>query len=1027
MNGAQRATALCAVLAIALLAMVGGAGFARADVFGQLDSWGTPPSSPIQEGRPADQFYQASAFGLDPVDDSVYVLDFKNATRTVFRLQKFDQAGTPLGSTTFPRLNANTNVYGIAVDHTLGRVYLLQATKGLDSSNANRYVATKLLVYSTAPTEGGELTFAAGVPSGELSLPSTFPSTQPIEQPDPPAIDPITHDVLISGLSSSTTTTHVLVRFGQAGLELDRFTDSAGVITARSSTRNSLGSVVSPDGEEIYLGVGSTNFNADVYELPASLDSIASLDGSDGRPLLKQAGVGTGTHVTTGGFGPQLAISPDGEVLYISDIAKNGTTGNEGNVWVRGLSLADGSTRILYGGGQTGVLEGGTCRITWSSPAFAVDDAGALFAFDYGITLGGAAIATFGDQVLKFGSGGGGCPNPSLQLKVNDSSSTITVEKGDQVTLDASDSEFADRVPTDATWKWSGPESSSQTSTPPPAPLTFSRRFLEAGTYVLDFSVLATGPIVQDSGSAERASWSVVPKTLIVRGATPLARFIPSATTTPSGVPVSFDAGDSEDPRGGTCSQEDGCAPTHSLAGYRWEFDDGSGSPEVVVCDGDGDPAACDGDEVSESFENTGSAPKQVTVRLKVTSNDNEQSGPYDSESEKQITVNPATPDPELSVGANPGDGQGTVVSDPEGIDCPAACSKTFAADTVVTLEAKPTPGTHSFFAGWSTPAGGCTVTTNPCQVTMDQSRSLTARFDLTRFKLTVSKSNPAGGTVSGGSAAEPGTIDCGSGSGCEHQYVEGAQVTLTRSTTSPGFEFKEWAPAGACDSEPGGNCVVSMNAARSVQAVFVIPAPTAHNEAEGGVGQTSVAMRGTVDNRGAVEGSSCIFEVALASDPGFSSPVATPACTPAKITGTGPKAVSANAFNLKPGTAYLYRVKATSNGGSAVGTPAEAFTTAADSPPAGGGGGGGSTDGAQQQQPSGGSDAGTGGARQGTTEKGATPAQRRKAAIARCRKLKAAKARTKCLRKARQIGKHKKHKRHRSSPRLALSSPFAW
>jgi hypothetical protein len=46
------------------------------------------------------------------------------------------------------------------------------------------------------------------------------------------------------------------------------------------------------------------------------------------------------------------------------------------------------------------------------------------------------------------------------------------------------------------------------------------------------------------------------------------------------------------------------------------------------------------------------------------------------------------------------GRGDGTVVSDPEGIDCGSDCLETYAHNTVVTLTA--TPAHHSRFIGWS-------------------------------------------------------------------------------------------------------------------------------------------------------------------------------------------------------------------------------------------------------------------------------------------------------------------------------------
>ena len=67
--------------------------------------------------------------------------------------------------------------------------------------------------------------------------------------------------------------------------------------------------------------------------------------------------------------------------------------------------------------------------------------------------------------------------------------------------------------------------------------------------------------------------------------------------------------------------------------------------------------------------------------------------------------------------------GNGTVTSNPGGINCGNVCQAEFTEGTSVTLTAQPASG--SSFAGWS---GACSGT-GSCTVTMDQARSVTARF----------------------------------------------------------------------------------------------------------------------------------------------------------------------------------------------------------------------------------------------------------------------------------------------------------
>lgn len=70
------------------------------------------------------------------------------------------------------------------------------------------------------------------------------------------------------------------------------------------------------------------------------------------------------------------------------------------------------------------------------------------------------------------------------------------------------------------------------------------------------------------------------------------------------------------------------------------------------------------------------------------------------------------------------GDGIGSVVSAPAGIDCGVACEETFDAETVVTLTAVPDPYTD--FGGW----GGACSGTGSCQVTLLAASNVTAQFN---------------------------------------------------------------------------------------------------------------------------------------------------------------------------------------------------------------------------------------------------------------------------------------------------------
>ncbi|MDC4223902.1 MAG: PA14 domain-containing protein [Candidatus Manganitrophus sp.] len=150
------------------------------------------------------------------------------------------------------------------------------------------------------------------------------------------------------------------------------------------------------------------------------------------------------------------------------------------------------------------------------------------------------------------------------------------------------------------------------------------------------------------------------------------------------------------------------------------------------------------------------------------------------------------------------GGGTGTVASSPIGIDCGATCSANFNAGVSVTLTAAPSTG--SIFAGWS---GACTGT-GSCVVTVDAAKSVTATFNLQTFNLSVAKA----GTGTGAVTSSPGGINCGTT--CSFLFNSGATVTLTAAPAADSL-FTGW--SGACSGT--GNCVVTIDAAKSVTATF--------------------------------------------------------------------------------------------------------------------------------------------------------------------------------------------------------------
>lgn len=119
------------------------------------------------------------------------------------------------------------------------------------------------------------------------------------------------------------------------------------------------------------------------------------------------------------------------------------------------------------------------------------------------------------------------------------------------------------------------------------------------------------------------------------------------------------------------------------------------------------------------------------------------------------FTNTSGTPTQRLLTVAKQGGGQGTVTSNPGGINCGGTCSATFDDGTSVTLTASPAAG--STFAGWE--GEGC-PSAGTCTVLMNQARNVTATF----FVLPPSDGGGGGGSTpppdGSGPVDSPTTLD---------------------------------------------------------------------------------------------------------------------------------------------------------------------------------------------------------------------------------------------------------------------------
>ncbi|MFM2076773.1 MAG: hypothetical protein RJA49_663 [Actinomycetota bacterium] len=175
------------------------------------------------------------------------------------------------------------------------------------------------------------------------------------------------------------------------------------------------------------------------------------------------------------------------------------------------------------------------------------------------------------------------------------------------------------------------------------------------------------------------------------------------------------------------------------------------------------------------------------------------------------------------SVRAAPGD----VTCDAGG---PASCVPTYTSGTVVTLTAVPDTTTSgaAAFSHWS---GDCLGTAPTCTVTMDQARSVHADF-VPGQQLFISTNNFEVGRVRTNvpGVSCPGT---GNDADCFAAVATNTVVTLTAAPLPNGV-FTGW--SGACTGTVNP-CVVTMNAAKSVDATFAYGFTVAVSKSGSGAG----------------------------------------------------------------------------------------------------------------------------------------------------------------------------------------------
>jgi hypothetical protein len=556
---------------------------AAADAFGQVFTWGSP-------GTGAGQLHYPSNLAVDPADHSTYVVDDMNPLTAGFQLRKFTSTGTQLGRVTLPfeeEEGHKTLIGGVAVDHAAGAnsglVYVLRYRYEEEVETPR---AVGVQVFSTEP----------GL-TGELVPPTVGPSTIPlpadssaIYNPTGLALDPSTGNLIIAGNArDGKVVVQVVEPDGTFGT---RWEDTTGTLisTFEEFESQPWGLAVAEDGK-VFLAARPASGGgggALIYSLPSDFSTASTLTPVPAGELAPSSTVAP---FTTRAYGPQLAVSPDGNTVYFATWSGSFETGGlPGNYLIHGYSISAGKNAFLYGGG-----EGSTCKVQSEGPAIAaLDNEGRVLVLDHGNL---EANPPYASKVIEFGPGGSGCAFPFTSVKVNGSTHPPAVNKGATTLLEAASDELHGAQPTKLTWTITGPETGPETFTKEesgtPAPLTLAHRFLKVGAYTVELEMETDSAL----GSPPK-----VTNSLQVQAVAPQALFISSTTTPAAGAVVSFDASESVDPAGSPTGE-----PTFQLANYRWDFGDGSA------------PVDTTSPTITHAFANAGSGALARTVTLTVT------------------------------------------------------------------------------------------------------------------------------------------------------------------------------------------------------------------------------------------------------------------------------------------------------------------------------------------------------------------------------------------------------------------------
>jgi len=387
-----RAIAILASLALAsalLSILPGTVRAAEPNGYGELTRFGETASKNGEAGKLGE--LSARAIGVDPTDNSVYLLDeAKPATNSkrVFRLQKFvaspvthkySMSASVQFTNTSPAYGQwEPQAEGLAIDPVEGRVYLLavdlrEETLAIDRSQPHKqqYLSVASTLYAFSTKEEGANLIGAGkegehkeVLANETDLEAQSATAgKALLEPRGITVDSAKHEVIVlahadeSGAKedniSSAGDHYVLQRIESSGKLGERYVDTTNFFKNGFKPHSPI--VLSAKN-----GKGETEQHLDVGHVVEGVENIAEVPydfkGAGAPQLLSPApagGVEPGVFGASAGSGGRLAAGPEGTLFGLSTI-HNESAGAESFGGVVAFSGATGAELGWTGGQQPG-------------------------------------------------------------------------------------------------------------------------------------------------------------------------------------------------------------------------------------------------------------------------------------------------------------------------------------------------------------------------------------------------------------------------------------------------------------------------------------------------------------------------------------------------------------------------------------------------------------------------------------------------------------------------------------------------